>query len=51
MPDSTGQNYCAVASLALYIGVIMPGESAQWVAELFLKPSATHGEKAIYRSD
>lgn len=37
---------CSSESLALHISVMMRRESAQWLAGVFLKPSATHGEKA-----
>ena len=46
-PDTTGHIHCAVASLALHTGVMMPGESARWVVRLFLEPRATHGEEAM----
>ena len=47
VPGTIGHFHCAVASLALHSGVMMPRQSAQRVSELFLKPSTTHGEKVI----
>ena len=47
VPDTMGHFHCAVTSLDSHIGVMMPRQSAQRVSELFLKPSTTHGEKAI----
>lgn len=47
VPGTMGHFHCAVASLAPHTGVKMPRQSAQRVSELLLKPSTTHGEKAI----